>query len=179
MNRYEPGIWTPVLTQRLVLRRPHYEDRDVAIKIHSDPRTNRHHPEPESITVDSSASRFDKICNHWTEHGFGVWAVTRRDKSSAVVGFTGLTYRTIHNRNILNLYYRYDPAVWGNGYASEGAIQAVELANTLLPSIPVVAYTTKDNIGSQRTALAAGLKRREDLDIDHGKYVDVYLAKGW
>ncbi|GAA1355691.1 hypothetical protein GCM10009636_23570 [Arthrobacter koreensis] len=58
-------------------------------------------------------------------------------------------------------------------------MEAVRLAEELLPGLPVVAYTSVDNIGSQRTALAAGLERREDLDEDRGTYLDLYLAKDW
>lgn len=119
------------------------------------------------------------MCEHWNEHGFGVWAVTTQVDPETIIGFTGLSYREVHNRKALNLYYRYDPTAWGKGYAAEGARRAVRLANELLPSLPVVAYTSPDNIGSQRTALSAGLSRRQDLDVDNGKYVDVYLARGW
>ncbi|WP_350339391.1 GNAT family N-acetyltransferase [Paramicrobacterium chengjingii] len=173
------SAWTPILTDRLQLRRPCPGDRDAAIRIHSDPRTNRHHPAPETISVNSSAARFESICEHWSNHGFGVWTVVLRSDPDTVVGFTGLTYRTVHGRDVLNLYYRYDPSVWGRGYASEGARCAVRLANRLLSTFPVVAYTTPDNIGSQRTALAAGLTRHEELDIDNGRYTDIYLAQGW
>lgn len=179
MMKQDRSAWTPIWTDRLELRRPRPGDLDAAIRIHSDPRTNRHHPEPETISAESSATRFESICEHWNKHGFGVWCVARRSDPNVVVGFTGLTYRTVHARDILNLYYRYDPSVWGQGYASEGARRAVQVANQLLPKYPVVAYTTPDNIGSQRTALAAGLTRRKDLDVDNGKYVDVYLAQGW
>lgn len=175
----DPNSWTPVSTERLVLRRPSLEDRDTAIRIHMDPNTNRFHPNPESITAKSSADRFDAFCAHWTRHGFGVWAVARRHEPNTVVGFTGLTHRTVHGRSALNLYYRYTPAVWGNGYATEGALQAVSLGQSLLPSLPIVAFTTQDNAGSQRTAQAAGLTRHHNLDIDYGSYVDVYLATNW
>lgn len=174
-----PNSWTPVSTKRLVLRRPILEDRDAAIRIHLDPNTNTYHPSPESITLKSSAERFDAFCQHWARHGFGVWAVVRRHEPNTVVGFTGLTHRKVHGRSALNLYYRYTPAVWGNGYATEGALQAVTLGKSLLPSLPIVAFTTKDNVASQRTAQAAGLTRRHDLDVDYGRYVDVYLASNW
>lgn len=108
-----------------------------------------------------------------------MWSVFAAAEPGTLIGFTGVSHRIIRGRPALNLYYRYSPAVWGQGLATEGALEAVRLAEELLPGLPVVAYTSVDNIGSQRTALAAGLERREDLDEDRGTYLDLYLAKGW
>ncbi len=58
---------------------------------------------------------------HWEEYGFGVWAVFTQAEPDTLIGFTGLSHRNVHGRDALNLYYRYDPAAWGKGYATEGA----------------------------------------------------------
>lgn len=179
MPSQDVADWTPVHTDRLILRRPEGSDESAALDLHTDPRTNVHHPTPHTVTRASSARIFHEIGLHWYRHGFGVWAVCSQDEPQALIGFTGLSHRLVHARPALNLYYRYLPEVWGQGYAAEGAREAVRLAEKLLPGLPVVAYTTPDNIGSQRTALAAGLTRREDLDVDRGTYQDVYLARGW
>jgi len=179
MLEQEPGDWTPVRTPRLLLCRPEARDEAAAIDLHTDPRTNVHHPVPSSVTRASSSRTFHEIRQHWYRHGFGVWAVFPADEPGRLIGFTGVSRRVVRGRPALNLYYRYSPEVWGQGLATEGALEAVRLAEQLLPGLPVVAYTSVDNIGSQRTALAAGLERREDLDVDRGAYLDLYLAKGW
>lgn len=166
-------------TPRLLLRRPLAEDEGPAVDLHTDPRTNVHHPAPATVTRASAARTFAEIRQHWYRHGFGVWAVASPDDPATLIGFTGVSHRIIRGRPALNLYYRYHPDYWGQGLATEGALEAVRLAETLLPGLPVVAYTSVDNIGSQRTAVAAGLERREDLDVDRGTYLDLYLAKGW
>ena len=179
MASQDAADWTPILTDRLILRRPVGSDEAAALELHTDPRTNVHHPAPLTVTRASSARIFHEIGLHWYRHGFGVWAVSTQADPHTLIGFTGLSHRLVQARSALNLYYRYTPEVWGRGYAAEGAREAVRLAEKLLPDLPVVAYTTIDNIGSQRTALAAGLSRRADLDVDRGAYLDVYLARGW
>lgn len=171
--------WTPLHTDRLILRRPEGTDETAALDLHTDPRTNVHHPSPAMVTRASSARIFHEIGLHWYRHGFGVWAVSTQEDPGTLIGFTGLSHRLVHSRPALNLYYRYIPEVWGRGYATEGALEAVRLAEKLLSGLPVVAYTTADNIASQQTARAAGLDRREDLDVDRGTYRDIYLARGW
>jgi len=171
--------WSPVRTDRLLLRRPLARDESAAVDLHTDPRTNVHHPAPSTVTRASSARTFHEIQQHWYRHGFGVWTVVDPDDPQTLIGFTGVSHRIIRGRPALNLYYRYSPDYWGQGLATEGALEAVRLSEELLPGLPVVAYTSVDNIGSQRTALAAGLERREDLDVDRGTYLDIYLAKGW
>lgn len=171
--------WSPISTQRLLLRRPLAEDEAAAVDLHTDPRTNVHHPAAATITRVSAARTFHEIRQHWYRHGFGVWTVVDPAEPQSLIGFTGVSHRIIRGRPALNLYYRYVPEVWGQGLATEGAVEAVSRAESLLPGLPVVAYTSVDNIGSQRTALAAGLQRRADLDVDRGSYLDIYLAKGW
>lgn len=171
--------WTPLLTERLFFRRPHHADLAAALEIHLDPRTNEHHPEPHTVTTESVRAKLQAMVDHWDEHGFGVWAVALRGNRERLVGFTGVSHRLVHDRATLNLYYRYRPEVWGRGLASEAAGTAVERGRELLPELPITAYTTPGNIGSQRTALSVGLQRRPELDIDHGHYTDIYLATGW
>jgi RimJ/RimL family protein N-acetyltransferase len=86
------------------------------------------------------------------------------DDDGTVVGFSGVRHQTWLGRPVLNLYYRYAPEVWGRGLASTVAAQVVRWAAEHHPERPVIAYTTDDNEGSQRTARAAGLVRRPDLE---------------
>ena len=76
---------------------------------------------------------------------------------------------------MLNLYYRFAPEVWGRGLASSVAAHAVRWAAEHHPDRPVLAYTTEDNVGSQRTAAGAGLVRRRDLECEvGGRWAVVY-----
>ncbi|MCW1249117.1 GNAT family N-acetyltransferase [Acaricomes phytoseiuli] len=179
MTLQDLGEWSALYTARLLFRRPVSSDLEVALEIHTDPATNLHHPRPELTDAEHSAERFEEMLQHWSDHGFGVWVVAERENPARVIGFTGVSHRTVHGRAALNLYYRYRPDVWGQGYAAEGARLAVARAQSLLAPLPVIAHTVASNIGSQKTALKAGLERHPELDVDHGEFTDVYFATDW
>ena len=88
------------------------------------------------------------------------------DDDGAVIGFSGVRHETWQGRPVLNLYYRFAPEVWGRGIASSVARHAVRWAAEHHPDRPVLARTTEDNEASQRTAAAAGLVRRRDLECE-------------
>ena len=144
------------------VRPPRPDDLDDVFRIHGDPRTNLHNPAGPDRDRAASRARLAEWLAHWHEHGFGYWVVESDD--GAVIGFCGVRTETWLGRPVLNLYYRFAPEVWGRGIASAVAAHAVAWARDQQPDRPVLAYTTEDNAGSQRTALAAGLVRRPDLE---------------
>ena len=144
------------------VRPPGADDLDDVFRIHGDPRTNVHNPAGPDADLAASRRRLDEWLAHWAEHGFGYWAVEYHD--GRVIGFSGVRTGTWRGRPVLNLYYRFAPEVWGRGIASAVAAHAIREAGVHSPGRPVLAYTTEDNEASRRTALAAGLVRRPDLE---------------
>lgn len=67
---------------------------------------------------------------------------------------------------------------WGRGYASGLAQAAVEHWSDLPERLPLIAYTTADNIASQKTAERADVTRRPDLDETNGDVWEVVFAIG-
>ncbi|MGW4486513.1 GNAT family N-acetyltransferase [Amycolatopsis sp. NPDC004368] len=104
---------------------------------------------------------FDSWLAHWAEHGFGYWAVLRRGEPS-VLGLTGVRLRLFRGERVLNLAYRFDPVVWGRGYAVEAARAAVEWAERVLPEIPVLISVNADNGPSLRVVEKLGFTRFEE-----------------
>lgn len=167
------AIFGEARTERLVLRRPRPEDGPAMFAIHGDPETFRYSPrspDPDLSTSEKDLRRWLRI---WENDGYGYWAVTLPGMLD-VIGFGGISRFMFRDRNALNLYYRFTPAAWGHGYASEMARTAVTLARTYLPQLPVIARTRPANIASIRTAEKAGLQRRPDLDNEH-----VVFTLGW
>jgi [ribosomal protein S5]-alanine N-acetyltransferase len=75
---------------------------------------------------------------HWLRFGFGYWVVRRRD-SATPTGFCGIKVMQLNDSDVVNLFYRFDPAVWGNGLASEAASAVIgRLSLTLVLSMGVV-----------------------------------------
>jgi ribosomal-protein-alanine N-acetyltransferase len=177
VSLFSPGA-TTTRTARLDLDRPHAGDLDAMWVIHSDPRTNLHNPAGPVPDRKAAERRLDEWIKHWREHGFGYWSVRLDGRT---IGFAGLRTSAWNGRSAINLYYRFAPEAWGHGYATETASAAVELWRGTLARRPLIAYTKTANLGSQKTALAAGLERRPDLDqfTTDPDGADIVFALGW
>lgn len=117
--------------------------------------------------------------HHWDLHGFGVWRVETRSHPGRLIGLAGVSHLSLQDRPALNLTYIFRPDTWANGFASEAVRRALFLAQLHMPELPVVARTTGDNLGGQRTAEAVGLRREPLLDVASRRNAEVYFAKGW
>ena len=166
----------------LRVRRPVPEDLDVVFAVHGDPRTNLHNPAGPDRDREASAARLQVWLDHWDQHGFGYWVIELLDQPGdarrpRTVGFTGVQHAVWRDQPVLNLYCRYAADYWGRGYAAAGARHAVAWADQHHPTLPVLAYTTVDNLASQRTAAAAGLVRRPGLEIElNGLHAVVFVS---
>ena len=167
------SIFNEVHTSRLILRRLRIEDGPAMFIVHGDPATNRYNPSGPDPDVATSEKVLQEWLQGWEREGYGYWAITL-SQSEDVVGFGGVRRVIWRDRDVLNLYYRLIPAIWGRGYASEMAQMAVVLARKHMPLLPVVARTREKNIASMRVAERAGLRRSPDLDTEH-----IVFSIGW
>lgn len=159
------AAFTPVQTDRLLLRAPSQRDVDAAFAIHGNPETYRFHPSGLTRSREESAAQLEKWLREWREVGFGFWAVSV-ESDPRVIGFGGLAKRTFQKRPVLNTYYRFEPSAWGRGFATEMVSAAMGLARRLLPELPVIVRTRPGNRPAQAVAEKAGLVRAPHLD-DH------------
>ncbi len=150
-------------TERLSLRRPEPGDVAAILAVHSDPRTVTHNRSDALATLAEAEELFGRWDDHWERHGFGYWVVRSRD-SPPQLGFCGVKVAQLRGRPVLNLFYRFAPASWGRGVASEAATAVVRWAEEAEPGRPVIARVRPDNVASQRVAVRAGLVRAEHLD---------------
>ncbi|MBI9113691.1 GNAT family N-acetyltransferase [Sanguibacter suaedae] len=167
-----------VETDRLRLRPVVSGDADAVWRIHSDPRTNQHNPAGPMTDSTQAVELARSWAASWAEDGHGYWAVEERREPGTVIGFGGLRLVEWRGRQVYNLYYRLTPEAWGRGIASELVGAAVNWWRDSGEQYPLVAYTTADNVASQRTAARGGLTRRPDLDEETAEYTDVVFALG-
>ena len=160
-------------TARLTLRRPVPADTDEIWRIHRDPVACAHNPSDLIATRSQAAERCRQWIAHWERHGFGYFVVR---SGAAVAGFCGVKQMRLHDVPVLNLFYRFDPAVWGAGLASEAAAAVVGWAPS---SQPVIARVRPGNAASARVAMKAGLQRAPDLDVDGEDGLDWIFVTGW
>ncbi|MGN9811707.1 GNAT family N-acetyltransferase [Micromonospora sp. BQ11] len=154
-----------VVTARLSLRRPTPADVARIHALHTDRRACAHNPSDLLTDVAGAEDRYRAWDAHWRAYGFGYWAMRpRHDPEQAAVGFCGLKVVRWNTGEVLNLFYRLDPAVWGDGLATEAAAAVVSWAGRTVPGRPVVARVRPANVASARVAVRAGLRRAPDLD---------------
>ncbi|MFI2713742.1 GNAT family N-acetyltransferase [Micromonospora sp. NPDC018662] len=162
-------------TARLSLRRPAPADVDLVHALHTDPRACAHNPSDLLRDRPEARERLQRWDAHWRQHGVGYWVVSRDDRR---LGFCGVKVMRLHDRDVLNLFYRLDPAAWGDGVASEAATAVVAWATTRRPGLPVVARVRPDNVASRRVAERAGLRRAAHLDTPGEDGLDWIFTTG-
>lgn len=153
-------------TPRLILRGWRESDLDPWAALNADPEVMRHFPATQTrIESDAMAARNQ---DHIDQHGFGLWAVERRE-DGAFLGFTGLM--VLRESNPLapgvEAGWRLARHAWGQGYATEAARAAMDDGFTRLGLKQVVAFTARPNLPSQAVMARLGMTRRPDLDFDH------------
>jgi len=155
-----------VHTERLVLRRVVLEDLGHALEIMGDPETNLYNPGGPP-TPFYTVIQMVEWRRRWAEDGIGYWAV---ELGGEVIGFGGVRTHLVNGERSLNLFYRFTPAHWGRGYATEMARAAVAWADSERPEWPVVVLTDPDNKPSQRVAEKLGF-------VVVGEYDDMVLYR--
>ncbi len=159
----------PVIrTERLVLRRWRDEDLSPFAALNADPSVVEFLPGP--LTRDESDAMVVRVEDHFTQHGFGFWAVETIE-GHEFVGLAGLA--------IVNFDAPFTPAVeigwrlahdqWGNGYATEAARAALDYGFGRLGLDEVVSFTVPHNVRSRAVMTRLGMTHDAGDDFDHPK----------
>ncbi|WP_459732211.1 GNAT family N-acetyltransferase [Pseudomonas sp. MHK4] len=151
---------------RLLLRQWHDGDLVEFAAMCADPLVMRYFPAP--LSRSESASLIDRVREHFAKHGFGLWALERKD-TGQFIGFTGL--------GVVGFDAPFTPAVeigwrlarehWGLGYASEAAWTALRCGFDRLALNEVVSFTAISNLPSQKVMQAIGMHHDPADDFDH------------
>ncbi|WP_374354469.1 GNAT family N-acetyltransferase [Chitinimonas sp.] len=141
----------PTLTERLLLRAPLDADLPALLEIYGDPATHQYNPAGPLESAEAAGHLLWRWQLHWARHGFGIWVVALRDAPETVIGFGGVAFAGTDSSPRLNLRFR--PTAWGQGYASELAQAALQLAFDLRGATEVKAVVAPDNVPA-RTLLA-------------------------
>jgi ribosomal-protein-alanine N-acetyltransferase len=154
-------------TPRLLLRQWRDEDRVPFAAMSLDPDVMETLG-GNLLTKEQSNDYIDRAQAHIEAHGFGKFAVERRE-DGAFLGAVGLTpiASDLPLPRGFEMGWRLARAAWGRGYASEAARAAI--ADALGPcGLPeIFAFTSLPNLRSQAVMERAALTRRPELDFDH------------
>jgi ribosomal-protein-alanine N-acetyltransferase len=153
-----------VTTPRLYGRPPVEEDLEDSVRIWTDPRVAEQ-AWPARLRTASDASRvLHASIAHWDRWGFGPWTVIER-ATRAVVGRVGPAHTRVASNQEVEVAWFLSADVWGRGYATEMAREAVRVGFSLLGLSDLVSFTTPPNAASQAVMRKLGF--RYERDIEH------------
>lgn len=153
-------------TERLLLRPWRREDRDGLWRMQSNPATMEFlMPVPDRAASEAVADRAE---DHFARHGFGLWVVEVPGVIS-FAGYTGLVHvpYAAHFTPAVEIGWRFDPACWGHGYATEAARAALAYGFDTLGLEEIVAITVPANRRSRAVMERLGMVRDVEGDFDY------------
>jgi RimJ/RimL family protein N-acetyltransferase len=162
-------VMTPILqleSARLLLRQWRDEDLPAFAAMCADEQVMRYFP--ETLSRLQSAAVIGRIRGHFAEHGFGLWALERKD-SGEFIGFTGLLEVGFEApfAPAVEIGWRLAREHWGLGFASEAAWTCLRCGFGQLGLDEVVAFTAQPNLPSEKVMQAIGMRRDPAGDFEH------------
>lgn len=112
-------------TDRLYLRRFTPEDAKAVFLLNSMPKILSHLPGSPLRSVEEARQVIINVAlPTYAEFDYGRWAVVHK-QDKRIIGFCGPKYLGCYNE--VELAFRYLPEYWGQGYATEAAIAALDV----------------------------------------------------
>ncbi len=146
---------TTLETARLLLRPFAMDDVPAYAAVRANPRVMHFFP-PTGETPEQAATRLiAHFMGHWRDRGYGPWAAVEKS-AGRFLGHLGL--RFLPEFGETEILYMLDDAVWGRGYATEGAAAARDYAFGRLDLGRVMAIALPENRASTRVMEKIGLR---------------------
>ena len=153
-------------TARLHLRRWTIPDRVPFRELNADPETMTYFP--SVLTAEQSDALVARFERSFEDHGFGLWAVSRRD-DAVLVGAVGLLAvdEVLPFAPGVEVGWRLHRRHWGQGYATEAARAALAFAFDQRGEEEIVSFTSAINERSRGVMTRLGMQHRAADDFDH------------
>ena len=161
MTQLHPPIAEPlgdVMTERLDLRRFVASDLDQLAEVFAHPEV-WHFPYGRAFGRAETRAFIDAQLREWDDCGFGCWAARTR-VSGRIIGYVGISVPRFLPEILpaVEVGWRFEPSSWGKGYATEGAVAALDQSFTTLGLDRVCSVPQSDNPGSVRVAERLGMR---------------------
>jgi RimJ/RimL family protein N-acetyltransferase len=153
-------------TKRLRLRRWRDADRVPFAALNANARVMEHFP--ATLSRQESDARAAQIEAHFERHGFGLW-VAEIVNVTPFAGFIGLSIPRFetHFTPCVEIVWRLAAEHWGQGYATEGAREALAFGFGVLKLSEIISSTVPANVRSRRVMEKLGMIRNPADDFDH------------
>ena len=165
-----------IKTERLILRQWREDDLKPFAELNADQRVREFFP--SLLTTPESDAIVEILSEHIENKGYGFFAASLIE-TGEFIGFVGL--------EDVNFTATFTPAVeigwrlgfdyWGKGYATEGALKALEYGFSTLNLDEIVSFTTVENKRSRNVMEKIGMHYDPKDDFDHPKIADGHLLK--
>jgi ribosomal-protein-alanine N-acetyltransferase len=157
---------TRLRTARLLLREWQREDRPAFAAMTADQAVMEFMP--KLLSTAESEAMVDRIERHFTQHGFGLWAVEVHG-GPRFIGFVGLSVPSFEApfTPCVEIGWRLSREAWGHGYATEAAQEALRFGFEEAQLQEIVSFTVPANIRSRQVMERLGMVRDPREDFDH------------
>lgn len=160
-------------TERLVLRPWEDRDRDLFFEINSDPQVMEFFPFRR--TREQSDAFLDTLMRDQRERL--IFPAAELRGTGEVVGFCGLHQghvEPVFPWGTIEVGWRLAARHWSNGYATEGALAALDHGFAELGLPEIVSFAVRDNRRSTAVMERIGLRRDAANDFDHPNIPDTH-----
>jgi RimJ/RimL family protein N-acetyltransferase len=145
-------------SERLRLRPLAAADVDDLHRLFTQPGVRRFLWDDDIIPRERTAAVVERSTALFATHGFGLWAVSFKDRA-AIVGFCGFWY--FHEPPLRELLYGIAPEHWNTGLATEAANAMIRYGFDVVGFARIEASTDAANTASVRVMERAGLRFRK------------------
>lgn len=155
-------------TKRLILRELSQADAKYFFELNNDPEVIKYTGDSAFLSLEE-AEHFLKNYSHYDEHGFGRWAVIRKEDNE-FLGWCGLKF---NEENYVDIGFRFFQKFWGKGYATEAAQESLRIGFDQFSITEIIGRTAKQNISSIRVLEKIGMeyfKNGECHGIEDARY---------
>jgi ribosomal-protein-alanine N-acetyltransferase len=163
---------TTLETERLLLRPPVPEDAVPLAPMYADPEVMRYLGEGRVLSRKETERSVRRMIESWEADGFGLFTTVRKE-DDLVIGRVGLilwnpeTWQTTRvdaeGPKELEVGYTIGRPYWGNGYATEAAAAARDLALGELGARRLIAMIIHGNDASENVARKLGFEYEKDI----------------
>ena len=137
-------------TPRTILREITLDDVDGFYELDSNPEVHKYLGTEPVSSKEQIADIIQYLRQQYLDNGVGRWAVIER-KSNQFLGWCGLKLvkeAMNHHINYYDLGYRFIPAYWGQGFATETALASLAYEFNTMNLQKIIATVHRDNAGS-------------------------------
>lgn len=159
-------------SERLLLREFTVDDAAVFYELNTDPQVVRYTGDGGLRSAeDARAGLLARPIADYQKYGYGRWACILKSEQR-LIGMAGLKY--LDDVQDVDLGYRFFPAYWGRGLATEAARLVLDYGFTKLGLEHVLGLVDPANVASVRVLVKLGMRNTGQI-LYRGAVADRYL----